>query len=66
MVSNTLTNKETAILRELSNGLTVIEIGERMLYSTRMIQFYLKPARDKLNAKNNTHAVAIAIRNNWV
>ncbi|MFC7051713.1 autoinducer binding domain-containing protein [Hansschlegelia quercus] len=57
-----LTTRELDTLRWACEGLTMIEIGERLGISNRTVELHLKSAATKLGARNRAHAVAEAFR----
>ena len=57
-----LTDRETETLRLLSDGLTAQEIGATMGISARTVEAHIVNARDKLEARNACHLVALAQR----
>lgn len=57
-----LTDKEKNILRWRSLGYDQKEIALRINLSSRMVKEYLCRIRNKLKAKNEIHAISIAIR----
>ncbi|HZH98126.1 MAG TPA: helix-turn-helix transcriptional regulator, partial [Fimbriimonadaceae bacterium] len=57
-----LSDQESAVLRHAAVGLTDREIAQKMSVSEKTIDTYWSRIRQKLNARNRTHAVAIAYR----
>lgn len=57
-----LTKRERTVLSWASHGLTENEIADRCDVSHSTIKNHLTNIRQKLNAENTAHAVAIAIR----
>jgi DNA-binding CsgD family transcriptional regulator len=57
-----LTPTELRVLALAADGFTAAMIGEACGISTVGVRDHLKNARHKLQAKNTTHAVAIADR----
>ncbi|MBI5745829.1 MAG: hypothetical protein HZA13_02370 [Nitrospirae bacterium] len=57
-----LTEKEKEILRWRSLGYDQKEVALKINASPRMVKEYLNRIRKKLNAKNEIHAISIAIR----
>jgi DNA-binding CsgD family transcriptional regulator len=60
--AETPTTSELMLLRYLSRGLTLPMIADAMGVSVESVKTGLKRARQRLRAKNSTHAVAEAIR----
>lgn len=56
-----LSPRQTEALILAACGMTDIEAARRMGVSPRTIRGYLQDARQRLNASNTTHAVALAI-----
>lgn len=61
-VNNHLSVREKEALQLASDGCSLSEIGCEMGVSQSTVKTLLVRARRKLNARNTTHAVAIAIR----
>lgn len=57
-----LSDQETAVLRLAAEGLTDKEIASRMKVSEKTVDTYWARVRQKLDARNRTHAVAIAFK----
>ena len=57
-----LSDQETAVLRLAAEGLTDREIARRMKVSEKTVDTYWSRIRQKLAARNRTHAVAIAYK----
>jgi DNA-binding CsgD family transcriptional regulator len=57
-----LTARECELLTHLSNGLYAVDAGKAMFIGVETVKTSLKTIRQKLDAKNTTHAVAIALR----
>jgi PAS domain S-box-containing protein len=57
-----LSDQETAVLRLAADGLTDREIAGRMAVSEKTVDTYWSRIRQKLVARNRTHAVAIAYK----
>lgn len=61
-----LTQREAEILQMVANGLVNKQIAQKLLLSTETIKSRLVEIRFKLDARNRTHAVSIAIRNGLI
>lgn len=59
---STLTNRELEILQLCSDGLSAEEVAEELNLAGETIKGYKKRIILKMNARNTTHAVAIAIK----
>lgn len=57
-----LSDQETAVLRLASEGCTDREIAQKLKVSEKTIDTYWSRIRQKLDARNRTHAVAIAFK----
>ena len=57
-----LSDQETCVLRFAADGMTDREIAHRMNVSEKTVDTYWTRIRQKLNARNRTHAVAIAFK----
>jgi DNA-binding NarL/FixJ family response regulator len=57
-----LTDRETKVLRLLSEGLDTAEVGQRLFYSERTVKNIIHDVTSRLELRNRTHAVAYAIR----
>lgn len=57
-----LTTREVAVLRLLAEGLSTLEIADRLSYSERTIKSVLHEVMTRLKLRNRTHAVAYGIR----
>ncbi len=57
-----LTDRETKVLRLLSEGLDTAEVGQRLFYSDRTVKNIIHDVTSRLELRNRTHAVAYAIR----
>jgi PAS domain S-box-containing protein len=60
-----LSDQESAVLRHAAEGMTDREIALKMSVSEKTIDTYWSRIRQKLNARNRTHAVAIAYRETY-
>jgi DNA-binding NarL/FixJ family response regulator len=63
---NGLTNRESAVLRLVADGLSTREIASRLAYSERTIKAVLQELTTRLYLRNRAHAVAHAVRNGWI
>ncbi|WP_327250366.1 helix-turn-helix transcriptional regulator [Streptomyces sp. NBC_01244] len=57
-----LATREIEVLRMLSEGMSTLEISEKMSYSERTIKGIVHDTVKQLNCKNRTQAVACAVR----
>lgn len=57
-----LSDRELAVLRLASRGLTNVEIGENLYVSESSVKLHLRRATEKLDAPDRTAAVAAALR----
>jgi DNA-binding NarL/FixJ family response regulator len=57
-----LTERETAVLRLLSQGCDTAEVGRRLFYSERTVKNVIHDVTSRLELRNRAHAVAYAIR----
>jgi len=55
-----LSERELACLKLAADGLTYAEIGQQLHISRRGVKTHISHAIEKLEARNTTHAVAIA------
>ena len=60
--SGRLTPRETAVLRLLAEGLSTAEVAVRLAYSERTVKNVVYDLTVRLDVRNRTHAVALAIR----
>jgi len=57
-----LTPREAAVLRLLAEGLSTAEVAVRLAYSERTVKNIVYDLTVRLDVRNRTHAVALAIR----
>jgi len=57
-----LNEQERMLLQGVANGLSYDEISQEMNYAVETLKGYMREILLKLNARNRTQAVAIAIR----
>ena len=57
-----LTERETAVLRLLAEGLDTAEVGRHLFYSERTVKNIIHDVTSRLELRNRAHAVAYAIR----
>lgn len=57
-----LTDRELAVLEHAADGSTNVEIGRALIVSPETVKTYKRQLFEKLEARNTTHAVAIAFR----
>jgi DNA-binding NarL/FixJ family response regulator len=60
--SLTLNDREAEILRQVAEGKKTQEIARSVRLADRTVKHYLESIRQKLGAKNSSHAVALAIQ----
>ena len=60
------TTRELEILKAIANGMNYQEVAKTMYISVETVKSHLRHLRPKLNAKNTTHAVAIALRRGMI
>jgi DNA-binding CsgD family transcriptional regulator len=58
----TLTPRELEVLKLTMEGLTAIQIGERLMISVPTVNFHTRNLRDKLGAHSKHQAVLTALR----
>lgn len=61
-----LTNRERLVVYLIALGFDNKEIAEKMFVSTHTIKAFVANILQKLNARNRTHAVYIAIKSNII
>jgi DNA-binding CsgD family transcriptional regulator len=57
-----LSAREKEVLSLLSQGLTGVEIAERLYLSPETVRTHVRNAMTKLNASTRAHAIALAIK----
>lgn len=62
MSDEALTPREIEVLREVADGRTNREVGQRLFISEGTVKVHLKHIAEKLGASDRTQAVAIAVR----
>jgi two-component system response regulator DegU len=65
-VTAPLTQRETQILTQVSDGNTNKQIAHNLGISEQTIKTHVSAILRKLNANDRAHAVALAIRNGWI
>ena len=65
-MNDNLTERELKILRLTAQGFNNKEIGNKLFLSAHTVKVYVSSIIKKLNAKNRTNAVYIAVINNLV
>jgi DNA-binding NarL/FixJ family response regulator len=63
---NGLTQRESAILRLVADGLSTREVASQLAYSERTIKAVIQELTTRLALRNRAHAVAYAVRNGWI
>jgi DNA-binding CsgD family transcriptional regulator len=61
-VGHVVTGRELDVLRLAGEGLTTVEIAERLGCSERTVKMALQAVLERFGLRNRTHAVAYAIR----
>ena len=61
-----VTKRERDVLDLLAEGLSTREVAQRLSYSQRTIKNVLQELTTRLNVRNRTQAVALAVRNGWI
>ena len=61
-----ITDREKKVLELSALGMTKLEIGTRLSISVHTVDYHARNLLFKLNARNMTSAVAIAIRNDLI
>jgi DNA-binding CsgD family transcriptional regulator len=61
-----LTERECEIVTLVAEGLTIREISERLEITQHTVSAHLKHARQRTNARNTNHLVAIAFDHGWI
>jgi len=54
------------VLRLMADGMSTREVAARLSYSERTIKFVVQDLMLRLNVRNRTQAVAMAVRNGWI
>jgi len=57
-----LTDREIKVMKLLADGLDTAEVGRRLFYSERTVKNIVHDVTSRLNLRNRTQAVAIAMR----
>ena len=60
--SRSLSAREKEVLTLLAQGLTGVEIAERLYLSPETVRTHVRNAMTKLNASTRAHAIALAIK----
>lgn len=61
-----LSSRERDVLQLLADGLSTREVARRLNYSERTIKNVLQHLTVRLDLRNRTQAVAVAVRNGWI
>jgi DNA-binding NarL/FixJ family response regulator len=61
-----LSTREREVLRLMADGMSTREVAARLSYSERTIKFVVQDLMLRLNVRNRTQAVAMAVRNGWI
>jgi len=62
MGDENLTNREVEILQQVAAGYRNRDVAERLSISEETVKSHLKHIMEKLNARDRTQAVAVAVR----
>lgn len=57
-----ISERQVTVLAHVADGLTYEQIGSRLHIQPDTVKMHLLRLRDRLGARNSSHAVAIAIR----
>jgi DNA-binding CsgD family transcriptional regulator len=60
--NRSLSAREREVLGLLSQGLTGVEIAERLYLSPETVRTHVRNAMTKLNASTRSHAIALAVK----
>ena len=60
------TYRQTQVIRYIAEGNTNKEIGYILGRNEETVKSHVRTILRKLNANDRAHAVALAIRNNWI
>lgn len=63
---NELTKKQTLYVSLLASGFSVKEIAEIIYVSPHTVRNTIAKAKERVNARNTNHLIAISIINRWV
>lgn len=66
VTDKTLTPKEKEVLKWMSQGLTKLEVGDKLAMSSHTVDYHIRKILKKLDAKNTVAATAIAIKYNFI
>jgi DNA-binding CsgD family transcriptional regulator len=58
----TITQQQRRVLALLADGLTRAEVADRLGISEHTVIAHIVSARERLNARNTTHAVALFLK----
>jgi DNA-binding NarL/FixJ family response regulator len=61
-----LSNRERDVLLLVAEGYSTREVAKRLNYSERTIKNIVQDLTVRLELRNRTHAVALAIREGWI
>lgn len=64
--AHTLTDRELQVLAHLAAGAENAQVARLLQISTETVKSHVRHILRKLEARTRTHAVAIAIRNEWI
>jgi DNA-binding CsgD family transcriptional regulator len=58
--------RERDVLALVAEGLSTREVAKRLAYSERTIKNILAHLTTRMDMRNRTQAVAVAVRNGWI
>ena len=63
---HTTTGTQRQVAAMVGDGCTDQEIADRMGWTLRSAETYVKRLREKVGARNRAHLVLIAVRRKWI
>jgi len=66
LAPNRVTAREAEVLQLAADGLTNVQIAERLIISEETVKSHIRHVLDKLDAASRTHAVALGIRSGLI
>ncbi len=61
-----LSDRDREILNSVADGLTDVEIGQRLNLSPKTINHRVESLKRELNVKTRMQVVVMALRNRWI